>query len=134
MRSIILLAIIFGASIVIGCDKTVPVTATQPGRLKVGECFSDPSTLGTASLCFNSVIEESRCPAKRQCIWAGRAVANFTFKVNNQTHNFELSATHSSQPYKTDTVLQGYKIQFINLYPYPGEQPEAVSAEVKITK
>jgi hypothetical protein len=89
-------------------------------------------------LCFDSLISDSRCPANAMCVWAGSAVAKFSLTKNEQSTSFTL-ATLKYGNYNEDTVLLGYKIEFVNLSPYPGTVPmpipaDQIKAELKITK
>ena len=91
------------------------------------------------NLCFDSVINDSRCPANAVCIWQGTAVAKFSLTKNDETTSFELATINMSPNYHKDTTIMGYKIEFVNLYPYPGTVPTPVPAdqinvELKITK
>ena len=90
-------------------------------------------------LCFDSLISDSRCPANAVCGWAGTAIAKFSLTNNNETEIFVLSTLDMFPTYTRDTVLMGYKIEFVNLSPYPGTVPmpvpaDKIKAELKITK
>ena len=90
-------------------------------------------------LCFDSLLSDSRCPANAMCIWQGTATAKFSFTKDNETASFVLSTLDMPPTYTKDTILMGYKIEFINLSPYPGTVPQPVpadkiKAEIKITK
>ena len=90
-------------------------------------------------LSFDSLIEDSRCPANAMCIWQGAAVARFSFTKDHATTSFRLSTINMQPNYIKDTVVMGYKIEFMNLSPYPGTVPSPIpdndrKAEVKITK
>ena len=88
---------------------------------------------------FEAVVSDSRCPANAICIWQGSATATFSFTKNDNTHRFNLSTITMEPNYTKDTVLAGYKIELINLLPYPGTftppAPDSqIKAELKITK
>jgi hypothetical protein len=70
-------------------------------------------------ICFDSLIEDSRCPIGAECIWQGVAVVKFSFSVNNNHHDLIMSPQHSPLFFPSDTSLMGYKIEFLNLQPYP---------------
>lgn len=108
-------------------------TATATATIKLGQCFQQGTGSKAISLCFDSVVNDSRCPKNTECIWKGIALAKFTFSSDNHTNSFIL-ANSSIPHYPADTVLQGYKITFLNLYPYPGDTVSAVKAEVKISQ
>lgn len=90
-------------------------------------------------LCFDSLLSDSRCPANAICIWQGTATARFSLTKNKETKTFVLSTLNQPPTYVKDTILMGYKIEFINLSPYPGTAPvpvpaDKLKAELKITK
>jgi hypothetical protein len=87
--------------------------------------------------CFDSLLSDSRCPNGVLCVWQGTAIAKFLFTVNQDQHEITLS-TFKLHGYPSDTTLMGYKIQFINLYPYPdiGKTTNIsdYNAEIRISK
>jgi hypothetical protein len=93
-------------------------------------------------ICFDSLLEDSRCPIGAQCVWQGRAVAKFSFTVDKDERAITLTTLHSPviwvPHYPADTILMGYQIEFINLLPYPevnrSHDISEYRAEVKITK
>jgi hypothetical protein len=90
-------------------------------------------------LSFDAVVSDSRCPANAMCIWQGAATATFSFTKNNDAHRFNLSTITMKPNYTKDTVIAGYKIEFVNLLPYPGTVADPIpdsqrKAELKITK
>ena len=90
-------------------------------------------------LCFDSLISDSRCPANAMCIWQGTATARFSITKNNETKTFVLNTLKAPPTFIKDTILMGYKIEFVNLSPYPGTVPPPVPADkikatLKITK
>ena len=91
------------------------------------------------TLSFDKVASDSRCPANAVCIWQGAATAKFSFTKNGELHSFDLSTITKSPAYAKDTTIAGYKIEFINLSPYPGTftppaPDDQIRAELKITK
>jgi hypothetical protein len=84
-------------------------------ELSSGNCIYD--TLNYFYICLDSVLNDSRCPAGANCIWAGNAAVRFKFeKLNDAPILFTLN-THISFP--SDVVLNGYRITLLNLDPYP---------------
>lgn len=130
MTRTILLAFVSTIATMFGCTK--PESVNQTVVVKLNECFRPRS--GNMSLCFDAVVEDSRCPKKVECIWAGRAIARFTLSANNNTHSFALTASSAMPPFAKDTILEGYKIKFTNLYPYPGDPGSVAEAEVEISQ
>jgi len=108
-------------------------------ELKLSECESGTIAGDKLKLCFNAVVSDSRCPANAMCIWQGTAEGRFTFTKNNETSTFVLSTLDQLPTYNKDTIIMGYKIEFVNLLPYPGTVPNPIpdsdkKAEIKITK
>lgn len=132
MKLKILIVLILGTIFIYGCKKSVQ--PDQAATIKLHECFQKKIVARNISLCFDSVVEDSRCPINVTCIWAGRAVAKFTFSSNNVSHPLTLVANSSPANYSSDTVLDGYTIRFINLYPHPGDGGSELKAEVSISQ
>ena len=108
-------------------------------ELKLSECESGTIAGDDLKFCFNAVVSDSRCPANAMCIWQGTAIGRFTFTRNNESRTFDLSTLDQPPTYNKDTVLMGYKIEFVNLLPYPGTVPNPIpdsdkKVEIKITK
>ena len=113
----------------------------KEGTLEIAlkRCGSGEIAGDNVRLCFDSLISDSRCPANAICIWQGTATARFSLTKNNETKTFVLSTLNQPPTYIKDTILLGYKIEFVNLSPYPGTAPTPVpadklKAELKITK
>ena len=108
-------------------------------ELNFSDCENGNISGDDLKLCFNAVVSDSRCPANAVCIWEGAATATFSFTKNNNTHRFNLSTISMKPNYTKDTVIAGYKIEFINLSPYPGTVADPIpdsqrKAELKVTK
>lgn len=69
--------------------------------------------IGHTTICFDSVITDSRCPANMLCIWAGEAIVRFKITTDNSIKYVDLH-THT-----IDADVNGYKLSFIDLLPYP---------------
>ncbi|HJS56375.1 MAG TPA: hypothetical protein VJ765_17605, partial [Chitinophagaceae bacterium] len=89
-------------------------------EIKLSGCESGSIDGDDLKLCFHTVVSDSRCPANAMCTWQGAATASFSFTKNGDTHRFNLSTITMKPDYTRDTVIAGYKIEFINLSPYPG--------------
>ena len=106
--------------IVIGLHSTVKVNPGSPATLR-----------------FDEVVSDSRCPANALCAWAGIAIAKFTF--TNGLKEFPLMLSVMPGYPKQDTIINGYYIEFSDLKPYPGLSPttdgkQTVQAEMKILR
>jgi hypothetical protein len=107
-------------------------------EIAVERCGSGDIGGDTIRLCFDSLISDSRCPANAICVWAGSALAKFSLTKNGESTSFNL-ATLKYGSYNKDTVIMGYKIEFVNLSPYPGTvstpvPADRIKAEIKITR
>jgi len=108
-------------------------------ELKLSDCENGNIAGDDLKLCFDAVVSDSRCPANAVCIWQGTATASFSFTKKGKTHRFNLSTINMQPNYTKDTVIAEYKIEFINLSPYPSTVADPIpdsqrKAEVKITK
>jgi hypothetical protein len=123
------------------------VTALLLSCSKEDDNFSQPgtvislqSTIGlkhsnSATLRFDEVVSDTRCPANSLCAWAGIAIAKFTLKEGRKEFPFMLSLMPGYP--KQDTIINGYHIELFDLKPYPGLPTEItgkqqVLAEMKI--
>ncbi|MCB0747260.1 MAG: hypothetical protein H6613_10415 [Ignavibacteriales bacterium] len=69
------------------------------------------------SIKFESLVGDSRCPIDAICVWEGDAEVKFSLKKNDTLFDFSL---HTSKNYfNTDTLIIGYRIELIDVYPYP---------------
>ncbi|MDH5397168.1 MAG: hypothetical protein OEX02_03430 [Cyclobacteriaceae bacterium] len=89
-----------------------------------GDCLSDVEQKTT--ICFESVITDSRCPENTVCIWAGEAIARFRFKTRNDDPiTIDLLAG------TVDTLVYDYRISFLNLLPYPNSENQIRQEDYK---
>ena len=121
------------------CSKSASKLREGTVELKLSECESGIISGDKLKLCFTALVSDSRCPANAMCIWQGTATAKFSLTKDHETRTFVLSTIDMPPTYKKDTVLMGYKIEFVNLTPYPGTvpspvPPDQIRAELKITK
>lgn len=104
-----------------GC--TEDVTGPEVGEsftLAVGERVMLPAT--GAHVQFLEVTEDSRCPLRAQCVWAGDGVALFELAAR-RGEAVELTLHTNEGPKAVD--LGRYEISFIELSPYP-EVPDSI--------
>lgn len=137
MKKIITLSFVASLLIAASCSKNIEL---KEGVLEIpfSKCAEGKIAGNDLSLCFTSVESDSRCPANAMCIWAGTAICNFTFIKNGDLHQLKL-ATLAVPGTPKDTTVAGFKIEFVNLHPYPGTTNGPIEnkdrkAEVKITK
>jgi hypothetical protein len=65
---------------------------------------------------LDSVLYDTRCPLGFLCVWEGNAKVRFKF-ISNHIANDVILNTYSQ--FKTDTIVDGYKISLTDLKPYP---------------
>lgn len=130
MKLVPLIILIAFSAFLTACEKSVDPETSLDIRLHdcAGTIFSGDDT----HLCFDSVISDSRCPANLVCIWQGMAEVQLTLIKHSNTHVFKLALS-------SDTTLAGYKIELLELNPYPGLPPtippsNEIRAKVKVTK
>jgi len=85
-----------------------------------------------ATLSFDRVVEDSRCPSGMQCFWAGRAIAQVTFKKDKDSESgFNMTLGEGEQ-------LAGYAIDFTGLQPPASAQTNqsspAYSGEFRVSR
>jgi hypothetical protein len=87
-----------------------------------GHCLNDYQN--ESSVCFDKVVTDSRCPVNVVCVWAGEAIAGFTFRSGN---NIPVSV--DLQTGTKDTVINGYNFSFPDLLPYPQTEHQVQPAD-----
>lgn len=113
---IVLLALIVAALAGAGCRKHVnlAVNETIIGLQKCAQI--NPS----ASICLDSLIQDSRCPKDVVCFWSGTAIVKVTFRESGNQHQFRMSLIgYPHLGYPSDTAIGAYRISFQGLEPYP---------------
>jgi hypothetical protein len=84
-------------------------------NLAFQDCFSDFEN--KFYLCFDSVVNDSRCPIGAMCFLAGIAGVKLKFqKYNEAPIFFELITPGATYGYK---IIDGIKFTLIDLIPYP---------------
>jgi len=140
MKTFLIFLTIATVSLGSSCSKSGNKQLTEGTvNLKLHETAEGNLNGDRVKISFDAVVSDSRCPANAVCIWQGTATATFSFSKNGNSHRFNLSTITMAPHYIKDTIISGYKIEFINLLPYPGTftppAPDSdVKAELKITK
>jgi hypothetical protein len=93
----------------------------KPFAVKIGQSARIESESLTIE--FDSVLEDSRCPTRVNCVWSGRASVSVAVRKAGQPGTSFTLATISG-PEKTDrATYAGYEIQLVGLTPQR-EQPD----------
>lgn len=64
---------------------------------------------------FVELVEDSRCPADTQCIWAGNAKIKIRVSKNGRSHALTLDTNGPNQ----SVTSEGYSIKLVGLTPVP---------------
>ena len=115
MRRLIFICLMF--IFLFSCNKDVNKNNTSAFintiELKVGECTA---SLDNSIICFDSVLNDSRCPIGATCIWEGNAVIKVDLTKNGKKYGIILNTIPSFQ---TDTTIDNLNISLMELNPYP---------------
>jgi hypothetical protein len=125
------LACFIGLLICCSCEKETDKNTSFV--IPLNDCKEGKFSGKTVRLCLTK-IEDSRCCSLCYCVWAGVAKASFTLSLKGQDIPFELATMNMLPTYKNDTLVQGYKIKLVNVYPYPGEPDDNPRVEVEVIK
>lgn len=113
------LALLMGTMLLLSCRKP----GFQSGNT-IAVLLNDCSekTLGV-TICFDSLISDSRCPEGVECVWQGTSIIKISVQENGKTHQFNMSLKgFPDLGYPSDTTINGYQIIFVDLKPYPGSK------------
>ena len=127
----IFLALVAFVLIQASCRKS---SQNENGQLQLNDCLHKRLGNENVVLCFNALLEESRCPVFADCIWQGYALAKFTFKEGGRQHDVRLSTITMQGIPSRDTTISGYNIRLLEVLPYPGNTPEPTKVKVQITR
>ena len=137
MKKIVLAVLVLSICTLFACKKNKDGRSQYP-FVYLNDCITKTFSHDRVRLCFNEIISDSRCPKGMYCIWEGAVVAKFTFTSNNNDHILTLATNPLNLPMSKDTVVDGYRIEFIDLQPEKVQgttpPPSQVRAEVKITE
>jgi len=105
-----------------GCNKNSELTGDSSFRLndtlQLAINKSAVNNENQLSIRIDSVLNDSRCPSDVVCIWEGNAEVRFILTNDGGETKFVLN-THGGDNFKSDTIIDGYSIQLVNLKPYP---------------
>ena len=121
---ILMLSLLFSA-----CNK---LTDDDRVQLDLGACKSGRVGTKEVKICFDTVLEDTRCPYNAFCIWQGSAKVRLKFSAASE-HVLELSTADLGSGYRKDTVVEGYHIALLSLDPHPGASGDTV-AVVSVTR
>lgn len=109
-----------------------PAQKTEQLRVKIGG--QAITKTGRVTVKFLELVEDSRCPADVNCVWAGVARIRVRVSRNGKSSEFELNTNQREKP----AVFQGYSITLIDLKPRQSTtskySPSAYEATLMVKK
>ncbi len=113
-RSPFVVLVFFAAALALRSGEPARVETGAAFELKVGRC-AVVEPLGT-KLCFDRVMEDSRCPKGAMCIRAGNARVSLTVApVDGDAARLELNTAEGPK----SGVAGGLEIELLSVDPYP---------------
>ncbi|REG85383.1 hypothetical protein [Algoriphagus antarcticus] len=83
-------------------------------------------------------IQDSRCPAGVNCIWAGMIVIEGQLKIDGKNTDFQLSTNENASGFPQEFSTSEYTVNLIDAFPYPDlnnpQKPEEKRAIFVISK
>lgn len=127
-NSLYFLALITGIIFFISCKKINPQTSNNAVTL-----YTCATKTIEPYICFDSLIQDSRCPIGAECIWQGTVQIKITFHEENQTYPIKMELGKFPFPgYTNDTTINGYRIIFLDLKPHPDiNKPAPTPSEIE---
>ena len=124
---------VFLISLVVLLGTTLAIAkAAEQVTLKTGQ--TKIARTGRITIKFLELIEDSRCPADVNCVWAGIARIEVRLTRNGKSAVFELNTNHRENP----AVFQGYSVALSSLTPYPTSTskpgPSEYTAKLTVSK
>ncbi|MCK4820997.1 hypothetical protein KA005_34850 [bacterium] len=118
------------AIIYIGCETNLDLKSTLPlnDTIEIANFETRYNFENHIGIRMDSVLSDSRCPSNVQCVWEGNAEVRFLFTEDSIQTGFVLN-THGGSKFNTDTVINGYRIEMLNLFPYPKDPGEILQVE-----
>ena len=132
-----LLMIALALFVLFSCRKETKTTNSDTIIVALDGCSDQPTESQVWQICFDSLLEDSRCPINANCIWQGVAKGKFRFKINSQEHVVLLSTLTMAPYYTNDTTVSGIHLKLNNILPYPvyPNNPQGqITASVEVTQ
>lgn len=135
----IIVPFLLAATMLVACDKNEGDTTTLKA-IKLNEAFTlkvnETAELASDGMKITllGITEDSRCPTYVNCIWEGRAVAEF--KVEKGGESLIKTATTNPQP--SDGTLStgfeafGHLVTLDEVTPYPEGSDEIEQSDYKV--
>lgn len=122
-------------AVLAGCSS--PPTAPSPLDARLSVAYGQTASLGDPRITvrFDSVVEDSRCPADAMCVWEGRAVVRLVVSEEGKDTRVDLGSSPASARLATAGSVSVEWVQ-LEPYPYAGQpaDPGAYKVTVHITR
>ncbi|MDC0584455.1 hypothetical protein OAO55_01860 [Bacteroidales bacterium] len=128
MRKIFLIGLVIFAFLSCEKDNKTSSDSIDTLELKVGNYYS---SIEQSTICFDTILTDSRCANGANCIWEGNAtiILNLTTK-ESENYKIELN---TNPDFPIDTTIGNIYVLLTGLTPYP-EIGQAISPEDYISK
>ena len=91
------------------------IAGRQPESVKVQVNKERVTPKSKVTIRFVELVEDSRCPADVNCVWAGNAKIKVRISKNGRSHDVTMDTNGPNSV----TVAEGYSIKFVGLTPSP---------------
>lgn len=112
-----------------GGSPTAPVTGSGLETVTLAPGQSTAVFDGTATLTFDRVVSDNRCPVDVQCITAGEAVVEVTVETRTGKSVVELSSSGT----KNEAVAGSVRLRLTDVKPEPDSNVRINPADYRIT-
>lgn len=120
MIKILLPVLVIICALTTACSKNSQATSNML-NIRKGSCLQATVTDAKLRICYEALIEDSRCPPTFQCIWAGRAVVRLSVFLGTEKYTILLATNRFGNGPSADTVVNGITIHLQDVVPYANE-------------
>ena len=113
--SVLFLLCLSTALLMAGCKKQVIYELGVPFEMKIGD--SVRAQADGPSILFQKIQEDSRCPAKANCLWEGQAIIILA-DAAGEADQIDVTM-RKGHPDMAVGTMGGYSIQLLKVSPYP---------------
>jgi hypothetical protein len=123
MKLVIILSLF---SLIFSCKQDEVIEKKTSGSVDVVEIayskcvFNDPAQNSIATICFDAVVTDSRCPTNVVCVWQGYAEVKLRLVQGGENISFKLATINLNGALQNETTINGIRIKLLEVLPYPG--------------
>ncbi len=134
--ALLITALLLGVIIIPGCEKAdnniITIDADPVAAvIEKKQCATFSLNGDTLQLCYDSLLQDSRCPVDVVCVWSGVATVGIKAIHQQQTHYLELS-TLDFNKWRMDTTIGNFSIKLDDVKPYPVSGKPSGNEEQKV--